>query len=442
MVSRFYKCLVWASLVAGLGLFGSNVSAQANLWASGQAMLANGNAEGAYRELLVLEDRLAGTPQYDYLLGLAALESGRPDAATFALERALTVDPEFFGARLDLARAYFALGNQDLAQIEFKALLALNPPAAARQTINTYLETIAQRNQATQVRYFVEAGLGYNTNANGATGEGSVSIPNFGVVTLDAKSQATEDAFARAKAGMNVVHKWNEQTRLRTSLSLDYLDYVTTDGFETNNFDLGVGADFIRAEDTYKFDLSSRFVKLDWYQYQLNVSLGVQWQRIWNKQTQTTVFAQHNRIRFRRGADQGNDGNLNLIGASVVRALDDSGKTLVSASGFLGVDAERNTRLDGSREVFGARLASQIGIRNDLGVFGSAGVQWSLYDRTNGIFGIRRRDLQMDASIGMLWRPATNWSVRPQLDLVRNLTDIPTNAYERLKLGLTVRRAF
>ena len=70
-----------------------------------EAQIRAGEAEQAYQRLLLFEGRLAGRVRYDYLLGLAALESGRPADATFAFERVLTLNPDFPGARLDMARS-------------------------------------------------------------------------------------------------------------------------------------------------------------------------------------------------------------------------------------------------------------------------------------------------------------------------------------------------
>ena len=84
--------------------------------------IVGGNAEAAYEQLRGLEDDLSGNVQFDYLLGLAALESGNPQAASFALERALTVDPNFIAARFAMARALYASGTYDLAKAEFETL--------------------------------------------------------------------------------------------------------------------------------------------------------------------------------------------------------------------------------------------------------------------------------------------------------------------------------
>ena len=66
------------------------VNAQSEKWSSGQSKLANGDAEGAYRELLAFEGRFVGTPEYDYLLGLAALESGQRDITVLSTKARYT----------------------------------------------------------------------------------------------------------------------------------------------------------------------------------------------------------------------------------------------------------------------------------------------------------------------------------------------------------------
>ena len=51
-------------------------------------------------------------------------------------ERVLIVDPNHLGARVDLARAYFALGDSARARGEFRIALAQNPPPAASDPQN------------------------------------------------------------------------------------------------------------------------------------------------------------------------------------------------------------------------------------------------------------------------------------------------------------------
>ena len=132
-------------------------------------LLAAGNAKQAYTELIAVQNRLSGMPEFDYLLGVAALDSGKIDDAIIAFERVLAVLPNHAGAQMDLARAYYAAGSFDLAEQAFLKLRVANPPQAAQIAINRYLDAIAQRKQQTQAGWtaFGELGLGYDSNITG-----------------------------------------------------------------------------------------------------------------------------------------------------------------------------------------------------------------------------------------------------------------------------------
>ncbi len=87
------------------------------------SLVNKGKANEAFKLLAPLEFELAGNTDYDYLFGIAALESGKPVKASLALERVLTIKPDFAGARVDLGRAYFAIGNYLKARQEFNIVL-------------------------------------------------------------------------------------------------------------------------------------------------------------------------------------------------------------------------------------------------------------------------------------------------------------------------------
>src|SRR5829696_2039676 len=84
---------------------GASLSQEADLAVLGQAeaLVRSGQAEQAWQLLAPLEPQYAGRPDFDYLLGVAALESGRPNRATFVLERVITTNPGHLAARLEMA---------------------------------------------------------------------------------------------------------------------------------------------------------------------------------------------------------------------------------------------------------------------------------------------------------------------------------------------------
>src|SRR3982751_7125549 len=142
-------------------------------------LLAAGNPKEAYAELIAVQNRLSGMPEFDYLLGVAALDSGKIEDAIIAFERVLAVMPNHAGAQMDLARAYYAAGSFDLAEAAFVKLRSRNPPPAAQEAINRYLDAIQARRRQTQPGWtmFGELGLGWDSNITG--------VPqNFGAAAL------------------------------------------------------------------------------------------------------------------------------------------------------------------------------------------------------------------------------------------------------------------
>ncbi len=143
------------------------------LLSEAKQLVASGKMNQAYQLLSPHEMQFAGNVSYDYLYGTAALDSGKTDIAVFVLERVIDIEPGFSGARLELARALFALGENEKARYHFDYLLAENPPANVQQVITSYLRTIERLAGAYKDIHIptISLGFGYDTNANASTGD-------------------------------------------------------------------------------------------------------------------------------------------------------------------------------------------------------------------------------------------------------------------------------
>jgi tetratricopeptide (TPR) repeat protein len=117
--------------------------------------------------------------EYDYLLGIAALDAGDAQQAVFALERVLAVNPNYLQARAEIARAYFVLGERDSARREFEAVKAAGGqiPPEARESIDRFLSALAP--QQTEFKAYIELALGYD-NTNSATSRSTIATPSPG----------------------------------------------------------------------------------------------------------------------------------------------------------------------------------------------------------------------------------------------------------------------
>ena len=100
-----------------------------------RVLLQQGKAEQSYQLLAPLEDERAGDSEYDYLLGISALDSGKAGLAVFALERAVAVEPNNAEIRAELARAYFEIRDDAAAQREFENVRSSKPPKAVADAV-------------------------------------------------------------------------------------------------------------------------------------------------------------------------------------------------------------------------------------------------------------------------------------------------------------------
>ena len=141
---------------------------QADIVAQGEALVRAGRYADAYQLLEPHEDRLAGDLKFDYLLARSALETGRPSKASFIYERILAQEPNYVGVRLEMGRAYLALGDYARAKLEFETVLRFeNLPPGLREQAQIYGKAADEyiAGKKTVGYGYAEYGFGYDSNA-------------------------------------------------------------------------------------------------------------------------------------------------------------------------------------------------------------------------------------------------------------------------------------
>ena len=177
--------------------------------------MADGDAQAAYEVLTPHESSLAGDPGYDYLLGIAAMDSGHLTHSVFALERVLAVQPDNVLARAEIARVYLMLGEVRTSRQEFETVSSADDiPPAARNTVERYLTAFrATPEEGADFKGFLAVTVGWDSNVNAASDISSVAIPGAGGASV---SFPLTDSL-RVNAGLNAYSKFlPNQTQLET----------------------------------------------------------------------------------------------------------------------------------------------------------------------------------------------------------------------------------
>jgi tetratricopeptide (TPR) repeat protein len=127
--------------------------------------------------------RYAGTPDYDYKLGMAWYQSGETGQALFAFERVLMVDPENVDARLKIAQIHVERGGAITQARETLAPLIrqnLNPGQQLElDKINSEL-TEKGNTASLSISGYVLAGAGWDDNVSSGPDSSALIIPALG----------------------------------------------------------------------------------------------------------------------------------------------------------------------------------------------------------------------------------------------------------------------
>ena len=447
----------WAAglfLAAASSAFGADDPAIENA----RRLLAAGNAKQAYAELAAVEGRLSGMPEFDYLFGVAALDSGKIEDAIIAFERVLAVLPNHAGAQMDLARAYYAAGSFDLAEAAFVKLRDANPPPAAQIAINRYLEAINTRKQQTRPGWtaFGELGLGYDSNITGvpanffAASQQSVGI-GFDPTGNSLKRSA---AFVQGAVGADYHHPLSRGWSLFGGGELRGRAYRRESDFNLASGDVHFGGALNAGDDQYRATASyspfSQKGAAPGDPRPTNdrriAGINLDWRHAVDTKTQVGVGLQVNSIRFPKNEVE--DLDQLLISASWLRTFEGRGSPLWYLMGFVTEDRARNEFDNGvagqsskSKNLAGARSYFQYALSPKLQAFNSVAAIYRRdkddWARSNLVQ--RGHDLYGEVALGALWAFRDKCVLRFQYAYSRNASNIDIYDFNRNEVSSTIR---
>jgi len=408
-----------------------------------EALMKEGKPAEAYSLLEPFEFQQSGNIKFDYLLGIAALDSGKPDKATLAFERVLAVDPNFAGARIDMGRAYFQLGDFTRAKTEFETVLTQNPPPAARATINNYLAAIEKQESAkkTKATGYIEAFVGHDTNVNFATSQSQIAVPALGnlIFTLNPTGVEAPDDYLGYAFGGEVTHQITPALGVYAGADLRSRSNMTEDRFDSTSLDARAGLAMGEGANVFRFGVLGGRYELDGKTNRDTNGINAEWRHLVNPANQLSLFGQYARFRFEPTISV-NDFDQSTYGANWLHVAKD-GKGLVVASLFAG-DEDAALRADGGKRFNGLRLGGQMQLNEKTELFAGLGAQFSKYQLANVAFNATRDDTQYDANLGLNWHFDKAWTLRPQISYIRNSSNIVIYQFDRTDVSVTIRRDF
>ena len=422
----------------------SVLAQDAGVVAKAEALFRQGRYAEVYQLLEPLEDKLAGDVKYDYLLARSALETGRPSQASFIYERILAVDPNYVAVRLEMGKAYFALGDYARAKLEFETVQRFdNLPPDLRSQALAYAKAADERlaGKTTVFKGYVEYGYGYDSNPQSATSASPITAANGFLIFLDPSSLERSDHYHALTAGGELVHGLSERfslyaggdARARGYRNLDVADFGQLDGR------LGVG--FSDGPNSARAGMTGGRYFLDHQKVRDNAGFTAEYRRLIGSRDQLSVNLLGGSYRYIPEALRVNDFDL-FQGTIGWLGVVNEGRGIVGLSLLAGLEKATAGRLDGDKPFHGARLTLQNTLSEKTGIFVLGGVQRGKYKDANPIFALTRLDTLYDIAAGINWTVTPGWSLRPQLVYVKNRSNISIFEYDRTDLSLNLRVDF
>ncbi len=398
-------------------------------------------ADAAYQLLEPALEQRSTDPDYNYILGLAAADSGHVAEAIMAFQRVLATNPDHAQARAELARTYAMAGDIDTAREQFDTVVndpSLPDPVRQRfdRIVRDYDRQIA--GGGSSVSGFVDAAGGYDSNINGATDADTIVIPlfaAFGPGALGAAAREQDKAFYEVLAGVSGVTAVSRQTRLFASVLGNWRDNIDSSAFDQSAITGTGGVGHTLANrDVISFSLQGQQFWLGQDSFRQSYGAIGQYTTRLKSGEALSVSAEAFRLNFDN--DPLRDANRYSLGVSYAART-----TIVSLTG-----GHEETRRGAGDHLSFDYLRLNFGIEQPVGtnvsVIAGVGGQVRRHDAADPLFLGKRKDEQVDLSAGLKFRIAENIYARPRVTYTRNWSNFALYDYERATVSVGVRHEF
>ena len=438
------KCLATLGLLAAFALI-PQVHAEVDSLVRDAAALADkGQSKAAFDLLDAKEPGRAGDADFDLVFGIAANQAEQYSRAIFALERVLLVQPDNARARAELARALFAVGDTKNARTLLGQAKEQGVPVEVAKTIDQFLQAIDKVDEAgrSSVKAYVEAGLGYDNNVNGAPSNNVVAVPALGglLVTLTPAGTKTAASFLSLGAGVSGRHLIDSRWSLIGNAVVNARgNSDAASAFNTLQTDFQGGASYRVDRNEYTLVLQAATYDVGGARARDQAGVVGEWNHRLDGFRQFSTYLQSSRLSY--PGQNARDAQRNVLGSSYAHLFRNG---LMAYGGlYFGSETEFAAGVPQlGHRLTGLRAGMQKPFNDSLAVFATIGYEDRKFGGADPLFLVTRQDQQTNLNIGLSWIPAKAWRVTPLIALTQTSSNIATNDFNSQAVSVTVRREF
>ncbi len=418
------------------------VSPLARLLRDARQLVAERRFDEAYRLLKPAEERYAGSAEFDYLLGVSALDAGHPADAVIALDRVLIQRPDNLPARAEIARAYLRISEAEAARREFEAVAAREIPPEVRATIARYLDAIARVQDGQRTRRIVtlEAEFGFDDNVNLGTASGQWLLADGSAVLPLPLSQPTSSPVMALGGALHWVIPIDGRWRVTAGGRAMVRAHPSAHTLDHEQLELSAG--IARRSGCHEGGMlvQAQTLRLDGTRLRDGVGAIAQWQCDTSRAGQVGAYLQHYRFDF--PSQPVRDADRTAAGLTWATALESMSRSTLITGLHAGRERSRADFENLSYDFMGLRALLVFGLGS--GWQASGALSWEARD-FEGIepqFGVAREDRQTEVSLSADKSISGGLTVGPTLAFTRNRSTIGPNDYRRVQALVRARYRF
>ena len=406
------------------------------------ALLARGNPDEARALLAPQVQWYAGSPDFDYLLGISALDSGHPGDAILAFERVLAVQPNHLQARAEIARAYLAVNEKESARRQFETVAANRIPPEVRRVIDSYLTLIGRSSEkpGAKLLAYLEFGTGWDSNVSlGSLSNQWLLGSGIPVTPIGISKPVSSPVMLVGGGASGIIPMgggWDVtaggQFNGHWYTSQHTLDIVSTDLFAGVNYQVSC----------HQFSMLAQYqrLRLDDSTFR-NADGGLlQWRCDLDSSSQVGAYFQHFNLRFPEFGER--DAQRTLAGATFAKVLGPPSGPVLVMGAYGGDETPRQDIAQLRYRILGGRAALTTWLGAGWRGSASLSIEHRDYAGEDPLFGAVRRDRQTDLRIGAERRIGPRWTIVPEIIYTRNASTLPPNDFQRVQALVTARYGF
>jgi tetratricopeptide (TPR) repeat protein len=389
-------------------------------------------------------NKLVGDPHYDFLFGLAAVNAGHAPEGTLALERHLASVPANDRARLELARAYFEMGEYPRAQQEFEFVLRYNPPKDVQANIQKFLNLMSTREISSSKasnRSYVEIGLGHDSNANSGTYNSQIDLPGGPILLADPTAGENSSSFVQFMAGSQWMKPVDARLAIFASIDADLKHNFSHAEFDIGNLSGQLGFSVLKNTTLYRVTLANTQMWVDNEAYRNTLSVTGDGQFSLAQGLTLNGMAQY--AELSHDDDNANrDSRMVTLGGGLQRSLQMPWRPVVGVNASWAHESNLNRREDLSRDLYTLRLTLTANPSERININAGLTHQESEHESADIAFGSVRQDRMLGADIGVNYLWSRHWMLRADAQFTDNDSNQDLYTFRRALFGLRARYLF